>query len=52
MPKRPTIEELALKIGLNILSLRIDKGISQEKLADLIKKKQPSITRLENGNGY
>lgn len=41
---------LAFEIGQTILSQRIEMGYSQKKLAALVKTKQPSIARLENGN--
>lgn len=41
--------DLAFEIGQMIVEARILKGITQHQLASLIKTKQPSIARLENG---
>jgi transcriptional regulator with XRE-family HTH domain len=43
--------DLAFEIGQMIIEARIVKGLTQAKLASLIKTKQPSIARLEAGNG-
>lgn len=40
---------LAREIARLVVEARIIKGITQEKLAKLIRTKQPSIARLENG---
>ncbi len=42
--------DLAFEIGLLIMKARIRKGLTQEKLAQLIKTKQSSIARAENGS--
>lgn len=42
--------DLAWEIGLWILEGRVTKGITQEKLAKIVKTKQPSIARVENGS--
>lgn len=42
--------DLAWEIGLWILEGRVIKGITQEKLAKMVKTKQPSIARVENGS--
>jgi transcriptional regulator with XRE-family HTH domain len=41
--------DLAFEIGQMVIKARILKGLTQEKLAKLVKTKQPSIARLENG---
>ncbi|MDO8609343.1 MAG: helix-turn-helix transcriptional regulator [bacterium] len=41
--------DLAFEIGLLIMKTRIRKGLTQEKLAQLINTKQSSIARAENG---
>lgn len=41
--------DLAREIGRMVVEARIIKGITQEKLAEMIETKQPSIARLENG---
>ncbi|MFC1622789.1 helix-turn-helix domain-containing protein [Patescibacteria group bacterium] len=41
--------DLAFEISEMLIESRIKKGINQEKLAKLIKTKQPSIARAENG---
>ena len=40
---------LALEIGLMVTDARIHLGMTQEKLAQKIGTKQPSIARVENG---
>jgi len=42
--------DLAFEIGQMVIEARISKGITQKKLASLVKTKQPAIARLENGN--
>jgi len=42
--------DLAREIARLIIQVRVIRGITQEKLAKMIKSKQPSIARLENGN--
>lgn len=42
--------DLAFEIGQMVIEARIIKGITQAKLAKLVKTKQPSIARLEKGN--
>lgn len=44
-------KDLAFEIGEMIIDARIRVGFTQKKLADKVKTKQPSIARLENGNG-
>lgn len=39
-----------LDIGTKVMRARLDKGLSQTKLAYTINKDQPSINRLEKGN--
>jgi len=41
--------DLAFEIGNQVFSARIDAGLSQEKLAQKIGTKQPSIARIESG---
>lgn len=41
--------DLAFEISKMIIELRIKKGITQKKLAELLGTKQPSIARAENG---
>src|SRR3989339_2119369 len=41
--------DIAFEIGQMIIEARILKGITQNQLASLVKTKQPSIARLENG---
>lgn len=41
--------DLAFEIGQMVLEARIIKGMTQVKLAEKLKTKQPSIARLENG---
>ena len=43
-------QQLASEIGLHIIEARIAKGLTQEKLAKLMKTKQPSIARAEGGS--
>lgn len=42
--------DLAFEISKIIIEARIFKGLTQAKLARLMKTKQPSIARVENGN--
>jgi len=42
--------DLAMEIGLKIMSARIDRGLTQAQLAKKLKTRQPSIARIENGN--
>jgi DNA-binding XRE family transcriptional regulator len=39
-----------LEPGYQIARLRIQRGMTQAQLADLVGTRQPSIARLENGN--
>lgn len=48
--KDKTADDLAMEIGTMITELRIIKGLTQEKLAEKIETKQPSIARIENGS--
>ncbi len=41
--------DLAFEVGKKIAEARILKNITQEKLAEMIKTKQPSIARIESG---
>ncbi|MDP2161901.1 MAG: helix-turn-helix transcriptional regulator [Flavobacterium sp.] len=41
--------DLAFEIGQMVIDARIEKGLTQSKLAQLVNTKQPSIARLENG---
>lgn len=41
--------DLSFEIGQMIIEARILKGLTQAKLAQLVKTKQPGIARLENG---
>lgn len=41
--------DLAMEIGLSITNARIQKGLTQKQLAHILKTKQPSIARIENG---
>jgi len=43
-------DDLAFILGKMILEGRIFKGITQKELARLVKTKQPSIARIENGS--
>jgi len=40
----------ALEPGYQIARLRIQRGLSQSQLAEMVGTRQPSIARLENGN--
>ncbi len=40
---------LAIDIGVEILGARVQSGLTQAKLAKLLKTKQPSIARAERG---
>lgn len=42
--------DLALEVGQMLIEARIIKGITQEKLAELIHTKQSGIARAEKGN--
>ena len=39
----------ALETAYQLTCLRIEKGLTQEQLADLLGTKQPSIARIESG---
>jgi len=39
-----------LEPGYQIARLRIQRGLTQAQLADMVGTRQPSIARLENGN--
>lgn len=39
-----------IKLGENIKSIRIDKGLTQKKLAELCDMEPPNIRRIEGGN--
>jgi transcriptional regulator with XRE-family HTH domain len=41
--------DLAFEISKMIIELRIKKGVTQKRLAELLGTKQPSIARVENG---
>lgn len=41
--------DLAFEVGKKIAEIRILKNITQEKLAEMIKTKQPGIARIESG---
>jgi transcriptional regulator with XRE-family HTH domain len=41
--------DLAFEIGQMVLEARLFKGITQQKLAEKLGTKQPSVARLENG---
>lgn len=43
-------KDLRLEIAKMMIEARIVKGVTQEKLASLVKTKQPSIARIEKGN--
>lgn len=43
-------KDLAFEIAHMLIEARIIKGITQEKLAKLLKTKQPSIARVESGD--
>jgi len=43
-------QDLAFDISEALIRLRIEKGLSQGKLAKKIKSKQSAIARAENGN--
>lgn len=47
--QRKDIDDLKISIGLQILELRIIKGVTQHKLAKMIGTAQPSIARAERG---
>ncbi len=38
-----------LELGFQVACLRIERGLTQAQLADLVGTKQPSIARLERG---
>lgn len=42
--------DLGFEVADMLLRARISRGVSQVKLAKLIKSKQPNIARIENGN--
>ncbi len=42
-------KDLAFEISEMVKKMRIKNGLTQKKLAKLIKTKQPSIARIENG---
>jgi transcriptional regulator with XRE-family HTH domain len=42
--------DITWEIAKMIIEARIFKGLTQEKLARLMRTKQPSIARIENGN--
>lgn len=42
--------DLGFEVADMLLRARISRGVSQAKLAKLIKSKQPNIARIENGN--
>jgi len=42
----------ALEPGYQIARLRIQRGLSQAQLAELVGTQQPSIARLENGSRF
>ena len=48
--KFKTNYDLSFEISDMIIRARIEKGLSQEKLAKLIKSSQPNIARIENGS--
>ncbi len=43
--------DLPFDISEMIIDARVYQGVSQKKLAKMVGTKQPSIARLENGNG-
>jgi len=43
-------ESLELEAGYQIARLRIQRGLTQSQLADMVGTRQSSIARLENGN--
>ena len=43
--------DLAFEIGQMVLEARLLKGVTQQKLAEKLGTKQPSVARLENGQG-
>lgn len=43
-------KEKLKRLGDNIKSIRLSKGLNQTEFANIIGKDQPSINRLENGN--
>ena len=43
-------ESLELEAGYQIARLRIQRGLTQSQLAEMVGTHQPSIARLENGN--
>ena len=44
-------EDQELEPGYQIARMRIMRGLTQAQLAELVGTKQPSIARLETGNG-
>jgi len=40
----------ALELGYQITRLRIQRGLTQTQLAEMVGTRQPSIARLENGS--
>ena len=43
-------ESLELEVGYQIARLRLQRGLTQSQLAEIVGTRQSSITRLENGN--
>lgn len=43
--------DLAFEIGQMVMEARLFKGVTQQKLAEKLGTQQPSIARLENGQG-
>lgn len=41
--------DIAFEIGQMVIEARMVRGVTQEKLAELVNTKQPSIARLEKG---
>jgi len=41
----------ALETAYQVTCLRIERGLTQQQLAELVGTKQPSIARLESGKG-
>lgn len=47
--KDPLVRKLAMELGRNVRTLRLDQNLSQERLAYMIKTKHPRISNIERG---